>query len=140
MVSDDYMTPETNPVFCHDRYAHYLGVELLEVGEGSARASLAIAEHHLNAVGTVHGGAIFGLADLAFAVACNSRGALAVALNVSISYVKAVRNGTLYATAQETTLGSRIATYTIDVTDEAGDVIALFQGMAYRRQERSVSG
>ena len=136
MSHDGYFDPATNPVFANDLFAHHLGIELIEVGEGTARARMVIAEHHHNAVGTVHGGAIFGLADLVFAVACNSRGALAVALNVDISFVKAVRGGVLSAAAVETTCGPRIATYDITVTDGAGDVVALFHGMAYRKRAR----
>ncbi len=136
MTDDTYFDPATNPIFAADRFAHHLGIELVEVGEGSARARLVVGEHHLNGVGTVHGGTIFGLADLAFAVACNSRGAVAVAIHVDIAYVKAVRNGVLTASATETSLSPRIGTYDVIVTDEAGDTVALFHGMAYRRQPR----
>jgi acyl-CoA thioesterase len=91
---------------------------------------------HQNGLGSVHGGAIFTLADLAFAAACNSHGTVAVAVNANIYYVKAATSGTLYADARETSLGGKIATYAIDVTDEKGALIATFQGLAYRKKER----
>jgi acyl-CoA thioesterase len=96
---------------------------------------MQVGKHHLNGVGTVQGGALFTLADFTFAAACNSHGTVAVAINCSISYVKAVSSGTLIADARETSLGGRIGTYTIDITNENGDLIAIFQGMAYRKKE-----
>lgn len=119
-----------------DHFARHLGIEVLEYSEGKARATMEIRSHHLNSAGTLHGGAIFSLADAVFAVASNSHGTLAVAINVSISYFKAVKSGTLTAEAEEVSLNPRLATYLIRVEDEKGDAIALFQGTVYRKKER----
>lgn len=121
--------------FENDRFAAETGVELLEVGKGTAKAKLEINTHHLNAVGIVQGGAIFTLADFTFAVASNSHGNIAVAINNSIAYLKAVSNGILYAEAVETSLNRKIATYNVNVTNETGLLIAIFQGMVYRKSE-----
>ena len=59
--------------FKQDKFAEHVGIELLDVSEGYARAALEIKPHHLNAVGILHGAALFSLADLAFAVATPSR-------------------------------------------------------------------
>ena len=123
-----------------DRYAVELGVGLVDAGEGRATCRLALEEQHRNGMGTVHGGVIFGLADFAFALAANSYGVLAVAVSVHISYLKAVRSGTLLAEASEVSLGGRLASYTVRVTDDAGDLCALFQGMVYRRQGHAPDG
>ena len=119
-----------------DRFAAHCDVELVEVQAGRAVTRMVLAERHLNGVGTAHGGAIFTLADLAFAAACNSHGTLAVAINVSISYVKAAVRGTLTAVAEEESCHPRLGSYKVRVTDESGDVVAIFQGMAYRKKER----
>jgi acyl-CoA thioesterase len=116
-----------------DAFARHLGVEMLDFGDGRARASMQIEAHHLNSAGSLHGGATFSLADAAFAAASNSRGTLAVAINVSIAYFKAVSAGTLVAEAREVALSRRLATYLIDVTDEAGDLVAQLQGTVYRK-------
>lgn len=116
-----------------DRFAAHCGIELLEVGEGRAVARMPIGERHLNGADTVHGGAIFTLADLAFAAASNSYGTLAMAINVSISYVKAAVGGTLTAEAEEASCSRRLGSYTIRITDDDGDLVAIFQGMAYRK-------
>jgi acyl-CoA thioesterase len=108
---------------------------MLEYGGGKARACMKIGDHHLNSAGTVHGGAIFSLADAVFSIASNSHGTLALAINVSISFFKAVNSGTLFAEAEEVSLNPRLATYLITVTDEAGGKIALFQGTVYRKKD-----
>ena len=119
--------------FQNDRLASHLGIELLETSGGSAKMKMQVEPEHLNSVDVVHGGAIFTLADTAFAVASNSREALAVAINAHITYMKAATTGTLYAEAKETSLHHKLATYTINVTNEGGDLIATFQGMVYRK-------
>ncbi len=88
----------------------------------------------MNSHKTVHGGAIFTLADLAFAVASNSHGTIAASINANISYIKAATTGTLIAEAKEVAINPKLATYTIHVTDDAGDIIAIFQGMVYRKK------
>lgn len=117
--------------FKNDRFASENGIELLELRSGYARARMVVAERHLNSIGTVQGGALFTLADLAFAGACNSAGRLAVGLNMSISCLKAVTQGTLYAEAEEIARSTKISTCSVRITDDGGDLVAVFQGTAY---------
>jgi acyl-CoA thioesterase len=120
-----------------DRFARLVGIELLEVKEGYARAKLIINEHHLNGVNIVQGGVTFTIADLAFAAASNSYGTVAVGINVSITYLKSAGQGsTLYAEAKEVGLNSKLATYLVNVTDENDDLVAIFQGTVYRKKEQ----
>jgi acyl-CoA thioesterase len=122
--------------FKNDRFAERVGIELLEVSEGSARARMEIKDHHLNSVNIVHGAAIFSLADLVFSVASNSHGTVAVAVNVNITFMKAASRGTLFAEATEVSRNPKLASYTVRVTDEAAELIALFQGMVYRKKDK----
>jgi len=122
-----------NPFFLNDAWAQEAGIELMEVSAGRAKVRLRIAGWHKNSHGTVHGGAIFTLADTAFALASNSHGIPAAAINAHIFYVKAATSGTLYAVAEEVSVNPKIATYTVTVTDDHGEKIALLQGMVYRK-------
>jgi len=115
----------------NDQFAKANGIELLEVDEGYAKTSMEISDKHLNAANVVHGGAIFTLADFAFAAASNSHNSLALAINVSISFLNAAKSGTLYAVAKEVERNKKLASYRIDITDKAGKMIAVFQGMVY---------
>lgn len=133
---NDLKRDELGEFFKRDLFAGKNGIEMVEIGLGSAVARMVVTSEHLNAVGTVHGGALFSLADFAFAMAANSGGQVTVAINVSISYFKALSSGVLTARAREVSGGGRIASYTVEIRDEPGDLVALFQGMAYRKRER----
>ena len=76
--------------FEKDRYAKLSNIEVVSVSPGKATATMEVEEMHLNGVGTVHGGALFTLGDFTFALAANSHGTVAVAINANISYLKAI--------------------------------------------------
>ena len=122
-----------DPTRWNDAFAVHNGAELLDVSSGRATARLQVSAQHLNAHGMLHGGAIFALADVAFAAASNAHGIPAVAINVSISYLKAAREGVVTADAREISLSPRIGSYTVDVRNEQGELLAVFQGMVYRK-------
>jgi acyl-CoA thioesterase len=121
--------------FRRDLFAEFVGIELLDAEGGRAKAKLRLKEHHRNSIGLIQGGAIFTLADLAFAAAVHSRGQIAVAIHCSISYLKAAKGDLLQAEAAEVSCGPKIAVYTVRITDTSGEVISLFEGMAYRKKE-----
>jgi acyl-CoA thioesterase len=112
-----------------------VGMELMEMAPGQAKVKLKIREKHLNGLGMIHGGAIFTAADLALAAASNSHGTAAVLINASISYFKALSQGVLYAEAREESLHAKLATYTVRITDEEQELIALMQATVYRKKE-----
>ncbi len=120
--------------FNKDNFIVNVGIELLEVSPGYAKAKLDIEERHLNSLGIVQGGALFTLADLAAAAAINAHGNAAVGINTNIYFVKAASKGTLIAEAKETSISPKIATYNVDITDDNGDIIAIYQGMGYRKK------
>lgn len=120
--------------FKNDNFAAMSGIEILEVSPGYAKAVMNIEEKHLNALKTVQGGALFTLADLTFAAASNAYGNVVVAINANISFVKAATGKTLTAEAKETSINPKILTYTVNITDDRGDLVAIFQGMGYRKK------
>ncbi len=120
--------------FKKDKFAEHVGIELLEVSEGKSKVKMEVTPQHLNGIGTVHGGVFFTLADFAFAVAANSYGRVTVAINVNISFMKAAVEGVLFAEAREISRNPKISTYTVDITDGEGELLAIFQGMAYEKR------
>ncbi len=119
----------------NDRFADTNHIQLVSVGKGEARAEMIVTEQHLNGVNIIQGGALFTLADFAFAAASNSHGRIAVASNASISFFKGVSSGKLTAVAKEYSSGKTLATYTVDITDEEGTKIAYFNGTAFLKGE-----
>ena len=120
----------------NDHFARHCGIELLEAAAGRAKACMVIQPYHLNGAKTVHGGAIFTLADFTFAVAANSSGQLSLAINATTSFLKAARGGTLYAVAEEIAVNRRLGNYQVRVVNQRDELIALFQGTAYRKDEQ----
>jgi len=123
--------------FASDAFAKHTGMEIIDFGPGRARVKMEVKDYHKNSHGTVHGGALFTLADTAFALASNSHGIPAAAINAHISYMKAATGGILVAEAEEFSKNPKLATYTVRVTDDAGEGIAIFQGMVYRKTPRN---
>jgi acyl-CoA thioesterase len=122
-----------------DPYGQWLGIDLLELRPGYCRAALTLAPHMLNFHGSPHGGAIFSLADFAFAGACNGHGEPAVALTVTIQFHAMPSVGRrLVAEARAARQGKRAGFYTMTVTDEAdGAVIATCQAVSLRTSAAS---
>lgn len=122
-----------------DKYAQFLGIKLVELGEGMAVAELVVDEHMLNAHGTAHGAIIFSLADFTFAAACNSYGKTSVALSMNIGFLAAAMKGNrLVATAVEEKKNNRTAWYRIRVETEHG-LVATLDALAYRKNEYFVA-
>jgi acyl-CoA thioesterase len=122
--------------FKNDHFSERSGIELLSVSSGHATAKMTLQPYHLNGLKTIHGGAIFTLADFTFAAAANSHGTVAVAINANITFMKAPEGGTLWAEAREMSKNFKIGSYVVEVKDDHGELVAQFQGLAYRKKDR----
>ncbi|MBX6351097.1 MAG: hotdog fold thioesterase [Clostridia bacterium] len=122
-------------------FAELVGVELLSASEGFARTAMTVAERHLNMHGTVHGGAVFALADAAFAAASNAGRYVSVALAMSVAYLSPAQIGErLLCEAREVHASRRTALYEIRVWAEEGSSgreVARLQATVYRKGERA---
>lgn len=116
-----------------DAFALHNGMSIVEVREGYAQAEVDLRPYHMNGAGTVHGGALFTLADLALAAASNSRGQLCLSINSSISIFKGAQTGKLIAEACEVSNTPKLASYEVAIRNESGQLLATFQGMVYRK-------
>ena len=114
-------------------FAQFLGMKLIELGEGTATAEIDIKKHMLNAHGTVHGAIIFSLADYVFAAASNSYGKTSVGLSTTVSFMAPAKEGSkLTAIATEEKRNNRTAWYNIRV-ESHGELIATMEGLVYRK-------
>ncbi|WP_132860423.1 hydroxyphenylacetyl-CoA thioesterase PaaI [Shimia isoporae] len=112
-----------------DRASQFLGMEIVEVGEGQATLRMTVKPDFCNGHGICHGGMTFTLADSAFAFACNSRNQATVAQHNQISYLAPAREGDeLTAHAREINLNGRSGLYDVTVTNQDAVVIAEFRG------------
>lgn len=116
-------------MYDRDAASQALGVELVEVGGGTAVTRMVVRPDMVNGHDVCHGGLIFTLADTAFAFACNSHGPVTLAAGASIEFLAPGRGGsTLTATASETYHRGRNGHYDVEVIDDEGVTIALFRG------------
>ncbi len=117
----------------NDYFSQWMGVELIEVRTGYSKIKMTIRQEMVNGFGIIHGGIPFSLADSAFAFACNNRNNLSVALDVTITFTKAVHVGDeLTAEAEEIHDGRSTGVYLIHVHNQNGDQVALFKGTCFR--------
>lgn len=100
------------------------GIVIDAVGDHYAKCSLVIEPKHLNAVGTVMGGAIFTLADFAFAVASNHAEMNTQSLTSQITYLSVAKGSRLIAEANCVKSGRSTCFYNITVTDDTGRLVA----------------
>ncbi|WP_166417998.1 hydroxyphenylacetyl-CoA thioesterase PaaI [Cochlodiniinecator piscidefendens] len=131
------MTPKqraqraADAMWAGDNASQSLGMEILDVDEGSATLALTVATNHANGHGICHGGITFALADSAFAFACNSRNQSTVAQHNVISYTAPAHIGDrLTATASEVSLTGRSGIYDVQITNQDNLLIAQFRGMS----------
>lgn len=90
----------------------------------------------MNAVNTVQGGAIFTLADYAFAAASNSNGFITLGINASISFFKSPKGKKLKAKASEVSSSRKLCCYNVDVFDEFDDLVARFTGNGFIKKDK----
>ena len=120
--------------FKADRFAANAGVELMEVKSGYAKARMMVTPEHLNAGGVCQGGALFTLADLAFAAAANSHDQLTLSVNANITFLRSAKEGYVYAEATEIFNHHRIPFIEVRLIDEAGELIGVMTSSGYRKK------
>ena len=124
--------------FLKDRFAVNAGVELMEVRPGYAKARMRITPEHLNGGGVCQGGALFTLADLAFAAAVNSHLTLTFSTSANITFLRSVADGYVYAEATEIANHPRLPYAEVRITSEDGQLVAILTSSGYRKQGATI--
>jgi len=125
-----YDINEIRDSFKTDTYAKLSGIEIDSASDEEVVCSMKITKDHMNAVGGVQGGAIFTLADLAFAVHTNLPNkndpdyGIVVGQSCSISYLKGTRGTVLYAKSRLLHRGRKVVVVGITIVDDLGVVLA----------------
>ena len=107
-----------------DRFCRYNEMRIDVIRPGYAEAVMEITENKLNGLGIAQGGAIFTLADLAFAGASNAAGFRTVAFTSNISFIRPGTGRRLRAVATEVSRGRRTSVYSVQVFNDDGKVVA----------------
>jgi acyl-CoA thioesterase len=112
-----------------DEASRWLGMALEEIRPGYARVSMEVKPQMANGQKLCHGGLIFALADSSFGFACNAHNQRAVAASCSIEFLRPGHLGDrLTAEATEAARAGRSSFYDVKVTNQKGELVALFRG------------
>ena len=123
-----------------DAFSQWLGIEIVDVAPRRSTCRMTVRQEMVNGLGVTHGGIAFSLADSAFAFACNTHGKLTVSIDNSITYPAPIHAGdVLTAVAQEEASSGRLSYYRADVTNQHGEVVALFRGTAFKTSRDHVA-
>lgn len=116
-----------------DNFAQNSGIELIEAKIGYAKAQMLVTSKHLNAGGVCQGGALFTLADVAFAAVANSRTKLTFSISANITFLRPAHLGYVYAEAHEIGNNQHIPFIEVRITNESNDLIAIMTSSGYRK-------
>jgi acyl-CoA thioesterase len=115
-------------MWADDRASQALGMNVDDVGPGTATLSMVVRDDMVNGHAIGHGGLTFALADSAFAFACNSYNRSTVAAGAEIRFRRPTYLGDrLVATATERMREGRDGVYDVQVTS-GDEVVAIFTG------------
>ncbi len=125
-------------VFSDDRFAKLAGAEILAADEGYARCKMRLQDCHRNGMDEVMGGAVYTLADFAFAVASNVGRPATVTLDSSVTFLRNSKGKTLYAEARCVKDGRSTCLFDVSVTDDLGAEIAVCRSNGIRVGKESL--
>ncbi|MCF8284587.1 MAG: hotdog fold thioesterase [Sphingobacteriales bacterium] len=120
-------------MFDNDAFSKWLGIEVIEIGEGVSTLRMTVRKEMLNGFEVLHGGITYSLADSALAFASNAYGRKSMSIETSISHTLSCKEGDLLTTKTvERSLSNKIGVYDITVLNQDEKVVALFKGTVYR--------
>jgi acyl-CoA thioesterase len=123
-------------MYANDDASRMLGISVEVEAAGRATASMTVREDMLNGFDVCHGGLIFSLADTAFAFACNGYDDLTYAAQADIEFVRpATKGDALVAVAREDYRGRKTGFYTVEVTNQDDELVAMFRGRSTSKGE-----
>ncbi len=110
---------------CSDMFSVKSGMKLTELREGYAKVEMIIDDYCKNYMGSMHGGLLYTMADVAAGTSMVYNGKQAVTLNASTEYIKAAISGLVIAEGRVISKGKTICRCEVDVHGEDGTTYCL---------------
>jgi acyl-CoA thioesterase len=133
LKADELAVACAETMYAKDIAAQKMGISIHEIKSGYACLKMTVTEDMLNGHDVCHGGFLFGLADTAFAYACNSYNKITLAQNCEIDFLRSGKAGDeLIAIAEQRFRGRRTGLYDVSVSRADGEVVAHFRGRSYQ--------
>lgn len=115
-----------------DAFSQWLGIEIIQADEEGVLLQMKVRQEMVNGFGISHGGISYSFADSALAFICNGEGNHAVSIETSISHLKKVQVGDiLRAFAQRVNKTRKIGVYTVEISNQMNEIVAIFKGTVY---------
>ena len=111
-----------------DEFTKNMGIVVRSIEDTSAVVDMTISDKLQNPIGSVHGGALFTLADIASGLVATADGTKATTLDSNIRFLKAAFIGkTEYvrATATLAKAGKKVRVVEVEITDDAGELLCI---------------
>ncbi len=115
----------------HDQFSIQNGIQLLTLQKGYAEVSMQYKPTYTNFMGTLHGGALFTLADVAAGCAIISHGFLCVTLTSSIHYLQTPSSETITAYAQAIYNSPHIGVSNVQIKDTSKTLLCTCTSTMY---------
>jgi acyl-CoA thioesterase len=123
-------------MLARDEFSRWLGLEVVELAPAYCVCRMQVRKEMVNGFDVAHGGIVFALADSAFAFACNTQGRIAMSIENGLTYPAPAHAGDLLtAVAREDAAGRRLGFYAVRVTNQRGELVAIFHGTAYKTSQ-----
>lgn len=116
--------------------ARLLGMSLIEVKEGYAKAKMRVREEHLNFFGLTHGAILYSLADHVNSAAANSLGRRAVMTQSSAYFLANPKTGQeIFAEGRVIKSGRKLSLLEVCVSDGKEEIFCRFIASCYFTDE-----
>lgn len=145
---DPALEPAVRKRFGSSKFAQWMGLTLVTLGEGTSEVRLDLEPHHFNPGGIVHGGVIATLLDGCIGLALRTELGMDkdhVTTNLTVQYLSAMRSGALIGRGRAVRVGDRVSHGEAELTSEQGRLIAKGSATflvipARRRDEQPLGG
>jgi uncharacterized protein (TIGR00369 family) len=115
----------------HAPIGEFLGLKLVDVGQGTASFTMDVKPEFMNSVGVLHGGIVTTISDAAMGIACGSLldfNTGMTTIELKINFIRPLKSGQLRGNGRVVNKGARTAIVEAEVINEAGKLIAKTQG------------
>ena len=124
---DPAFEPAVRKRFGSSRFAQWMGLSLVALGEGTSEVRLDLEPHHFNPGGIVHGGVLATLLDGCIGLALRTKLGMDkdhVTVDLNVQYISAMRAGALIGRGKAVRVGDRVSHGEAELTSQDGRLIA----------------
>lgn len=113
-----------NELLEQNSFANYIGMELVEIGEGYAIGRIPLATQHTNIYQGMHGGCSYALADTVAGIAAATCGRYVTTINGTMNYLLPVVD-TKYVRCRADVVrqGNRIAVLDVKILNDQEEIL-----------------